>query len=545
MATNPYGNPYGNPGGDPMQQQAFQVNPYGNPNGNPGGDPMQQPGQMQPFQVHQGFGDAPYRVNWSSFDRNNQAMPHKFQMMEPEKQQEKMQSAGEYVGVLQENQPWPATRGCKDVAFALLFFVTVGVMAFFLITNWGNVQDAFDDINSEVDAGGIKGVADLLLPLSSGAGGAMIACAAFVLLMRMAPACVVWTSLLLGPSLTIALGLAFIALLPENGLLIGGVLILSGCCSLFCIFFCWREFIPFTIQLAETLAIVMQQNPCTIFVAILGGIVGLFWPFFCIVTLIAVNVSPNSEALRIGFIFVLLWGGFIASYWTHTMMCGIYGRWYYAKDKGSEVMASIKTSTTSSFGSICMGAFIIASIRTLEILLKQAENQAREEGNAAVMVAVCVLRCCVSCIGDIVEYISEWAYVQVAVRGTSFCDSAKCTYALLTFGNMQFILSDLLIDSVGLMATLMCFAAGLGLGILGNAQNWDDDNGMAVGAALGLIPAIMISSAAGNVITAGSKTILSSWAENPDALAEHRPDLHRAFHEKMVYKFNEPTEQQS
>lgn len=506
---------------------------------------MQQPGQMQALHVQQGMGDAPYRVNWSSFDRNNQAMPQKFQTMEPEKQQQKLESAGEYVGVLQENQPWPVTRGCKDVAFALLFFATVGAMAFFLITNWSNVNEAFEAIDNEYDSGGIKSVTDLLLPLSSGAGGAMIACAAFVMLMRLAPGCVVWTSLLLGPCLMIALGVAFIVLVPEQGLMLGGIFILSACCSLFCIFYCWIDFIPFTIQLAETLAVVMQQNPCTIFVAILGGIVGLLWPFFCILTLIAVDVSPNSEALRVGFIFVLLWGAFIASYWTHTIMCGIYGRWYYAKDKGSEVMTSIKTSTTSNFGSICMGAFIIAAIRTLEILLRQAEQQAREEGNAVLAIGVCVLRCCVSCIGDLVEYISEWAYVQVAVRGTSFCDSAKCTYALLTWGNIQFILSDLLIDSVGLMATLMCFAAGLGMGILGNAQNWDDDNGMAVGAILGLVPAMMISTAAGNVITAGSKTILASWAENPDALAEHRPDLHQAFHEKMVYKFNEPTEQQS
>merc|ERR1712086_981766 len=284
----------------------------------------------------------------------------------------------------------------------------------------------------------------------------------------------------------------------------------------------------------------MQQNPCTLFVAVLGGINGLLWPFFCILTLIAVNVTPNSQALRGGFTFVLLWGGFIASYWSHTVMCGIYGRWYYAKDKGSEVMASLKTSTTSAFGSICMGAFIIALIRTIEIMLRQAEQQAREEANAGVLILLCVLRACVACIGDLVEYISEWAYVQVAVRGTSFCDSAKCTYALLTWGNMQFILSDLLIDSVGLMATLMCFAAGVGMGIVGNAANWDDENGMAVGAILGLLPSIMIASAAGNVITAGSKTILASWAEHPDALAEHRPDLHRAFHEKMVHKFNEP-----
>lgn len=496
---------------------------------------------MQQFQVQQGAGYAPYKVNWNSFEAQNAVPPAKFAALEADKAQEKMDTVSSYVKVLGEFPPFPETRGCKDVIFALLFFVCVAGMSTYLAMNWSELQDFFDEINKDFSTG-ITAPLGLMLPMAAGAGGTMLMTALFILMMRVMPGCVVWTSLLLGPTLTIAMGGAIIVAVPDDGLILGLILIALGCCSLMCLFMCWREFIPFTIQLCETIAIVLQQIPCTTFIAFIGGTFGFFWATFTILTVLASRPDMNAvdqRSFQAGFTFVMLWGMMISTYYTHTILCGIFGRWYYSKDQGSEVSKSIALASTSHFGSICTGAFIIAAIRTLEIMLRSMEKQAAEEGNAALMILICIIRVCVSCIGDIVEYISEWAYVQVAVRGTSFCDSAKATYALLTLGNMQFVLSDLLIDSVSSMASLLCFAAGVGFGILGNASNWDTNDGVAAGAMLGLIPAIMIAGTAGNVISAGSKTILASWAEDSECLAKHRPDLHQAFHEKMVHKFNE------
>jgi len=358
----------------------------------------------------------------------------------------------------------------------------------------------------------------------------------WVQLLKTQAGCMVWTSLIVVPCIIIALG---VALLVLGQLIPGGIVLALGLCNL-ALMFCWKDFVPFTIQIAETLATVMKEIPGAVGVSFLGGFLGIMWPFACLLTMIAIQagapLQSRNEAYAV--IFVLLWGIAVASYYTHTMLCGIYGRWYYSKDKGREVMTSIKAASTSHFGSICYGAFIIAAVRTLEIAVRQMQRDAMEDGNMALVVILCIVKSLIRCLGDAIEYMSEWVYVQVAVRGTSFCEGAQVCYAMLTYGNMQFILSDMIIDYLGILAMLMCICAGVGGGVLGVfLRGGGDATAMIQGAVLGLIPGIFVGSTAGSIITAGSKTILMSWAENPDELQRSRPELHAAFHEKMVSKF--------
>jgi len=353
--------------------------------------------------------------------------------------------------------------------------------------------------------------------------------------LKIMPSCVVWTSLLLGPLITLAIGVLFLTLQP----LTGGIFVAMGLCGFFCVFVCWRPFIPFTIQVANTLGHVMSEIPGTVGVAALGGFLSLVWSClaFLAMTVGFAGVELPREA-GYGVVFVVCWGIMVASYYTHTAICGIYARWYHGKDSGSEVCASIKTANTA-LGSICYGAFIVALIRTIEFALRQAKSEAAGDDNFVAVIAFAVLECWVRCLGDIVEYMSEWVYVQVALRGTSFCDSARVCFAMCSWSNFQFILSDLLVDSIGTLAALMCCGAGVGGGMLGNIQNASEKNGLLVGALLGLIPGVMIGSVAASIITAGTKTILSCWVEDPEQLARKRPDLHQKFHETMVIKFQD------
>lgn len=89
-----------------------------------------------------------------------------------------------------------------------------------------------------------------LMAAAGSAGGAasIIAALAFACLAQRAPACVVWTSLIFGPTLWIAGGLALLAI---GSVLMGVICIGVGALGLFSVFTCFRSLIPFMIKIVQ------------------------------------------------------------------------------------------------------------------------------------------------------------------------------------------------------------------------------------------------------------------------------------------------------
>merc|ERR1719272_56493 len=154
----------------------------------------------------------------------------------------------------------------------------------------------------------------------------------------------------------------------------------------------------------------------------------------------------------------------VASNVCHVTYCGVFGRWYYKKDKGSMLRKSVGVALTTSFGSIVLGSFLVAFVRALEATVRSARRDAQQEGNMVCCVMLLLVECFIGCIGDILEYFSEWAYVQCAVRGGSFFEAARITLTFFTCANVQYILSDLLLNSVVNLGTLLCACTGAAAG---------------------------------------------------------------------------------
>ena len=96
---------------------------------------------------------------------------------------------------------------------------------------------------------------------------------------------------------------------------------------------------------------------------------------------------------------------------------------------------SFSRAMTYSLGSICLGSFIIAVIKTLKALARAAEQQARGENrNAVVEVLFCCLMCIINCIESWAQFITEYAYCHVAIFGKPFMQAAKDTWNMI-FGN--------------------------------------------------------------------------------------------------------------
>merc|ERR1712039_722818 len=136
-------------------------------------------------------------------------------------------------------------------------------------------------------------------------------------------------------------------------------------------------------------------------------------------------------------------------------------------DRGSPLMNGLRVATTTSLGSICFGSFLIAIVRAMEQMARQVRRDAQADCNIVLFIVALILECVTSCIGDILEYFNDWAYVQCAVRGVSFINAARITYSMMTCANVQYIIQDLLLNSLASSGALFCAfiaAAGAGFG---------------------------------------------------------------------------------
>jgi len=227
----------------------------------------------------------------------------------------------------------------------------------------------------------------------------------------------------------------------------------------------------------------------------------------------------------------------------HVTFCGVFGRWYYGKNDSQSVKTSAKVAFGSSFGSICLGSLIIAVVRAMEAVARKMMNDAEESGNYVACVIACIITCIIQCIGDILEWISLYAYVQVAVRGLGFIDATKATYSMATISNLIYVVSAILVEWVVGMGAAFCgLTGGVVAGLLGYLACDVPEFCVVlavIGAIFGLLSGCIAGGSAVGVMNSGSVTILMSWAEKPEVLQRTHPELHTKFHNVIGTKMNE------
>ena len=113
--------------------------------------------------------------------------------------------------------------------------------------------------------------------------------------------------------------------------------------------------------------------------------------------------------------------------------------WYFTSEKGIEVSPiskSFKRGIRYHFGSLAFGALIIAIVRLimvwLEVVKRRVESTStkKTESKCFKCIISC-LQCCVGCCGKIMEFINKHAYIQIALKGDSFCTAASEGFGLI------------------------------------------------------------------------------------------------------------------
>jgi solute carrier family 44 (choline transporter-like protein), member 2/4/5 len=141
------------------------------------------------------------------------------------------------------------------------------------------------------------------------------------------------------------------------------------------------------------------------------------------------------------FIFSTLWSNALIQAIGIFVIASACCMWYYAQGGAGEgldfpILRSYKMAFRYHFGSLAFGSLILAIVQFLELMVEAFKKQAESTGeNKCTKCLINCIQCCLACVERIVEFINKTAYIQIAIRGKSFCYAAKDGFEMV-FSNV-------------------------------------------------------------------------------------------------------------
>lgn len=435
---------------------------------------------------------------------------------------------GEYKTFKEGDASRFMSTSAQDVPWAVLFGIHLVAYAYFVRSNLQQVP------TDKLQADEWSGYFPMLYVASA---IALVVAAVWTMLLRMYATGILYLSLFFP---FVIYGLVAVAgVLIKNMILMGVGLV----CVLFHALYMWLVWdkIEFTAMLLQVTTQVMHSY-VGVFAVTMGGVaVGAVYTVGSLIFVAVIKDGmerkdhPNSEAADFGMIVALMfsfyWTSQVISNTLHTTVCGVVGRWYFKALGGTS--EALTRSLTKSFGSICLGSFIMAIIQTIDFILECLKDAAKDGDNIVVMVIALVLQCFVQCIKAAFEFLKTYAYVYCAIYGQPFCQAARESWDLLTGTGLSMIasydLSGMVLFFGGVVGggvTALCTG-----GIVHFHKEWKtkltvEDNDLLplyLGFAfvLGFCAVQVVSSP----IQSGSCALFVCFAEEPEVIKEKHPEL--------------------
>jgi len=168
--------------------------------------------------------------------------------------------------------------------------------------------------------------------------------------------------------------------------------------------------------------------------------------FFDLQTVDGTITTTGYTLLGCLLVFVLFswfWTTEVLKNVVHVTMAGIVGCWYY--DRHDNVVSGcVKRACTTSFGSICFGALLVAIFNTLAALARILANN---RDNIVLQIIGICMYIILKCFADIIQYFNKWAFTYVAVYGLTYVQSGKAVFGLIRHNGIDAIVNDSLIYS--------------------------------------------------------------------------------------------------
>lgn len=406
------------------------------------------------------------------------------------------------------------------------------------------INKASDTSSSTTTTGSIDEYDDLGKVATVVGVVALLASGLMVMVMMKLASILVKLSLLF----SVVSGLAVSALGFAVGNLIVGIIGLVSFALSVCYAFCVWSRIPFATANLVTGSSAVLSNIGVTFSGYFFSLAGIAWSVVWTMVLAGVYFkSPQLDAncvsdadtlcarqINYGYMFLL----FLSLYWTqqvfqnvvHVSVAGTVGTWWFVPEEAnsccsSAVTSSVCRSCTYSFGSICMGSFLVALIKALRALAQQARNN--DDANA---ILVCVVDCILSCIEGIIEYFNKWAFVYIGVYGYGYMEAGKNVITLFKDRGWEIIIADNLVDNTLSLVSLL-FAALMGCFglVLESTTPWFEGFEEKLAKPIAFLFAFVVGAVVCNivlsVVSSAVDTAIVLFAEAPAEFESNHPKL--------------------
>ena len=212
--------------------------------------------------------------------------------------------------------------------------------------------------------------------------------------------------------------------------------------------------IRLAIALVEVTSKYIHKTWCIIFVPFLFFVIVVAWIALWLVLLVFLYTSGEfqsdskifasykmDEKLEYGFwyhIFMIFYITAVIEAYSQFVYASSACIWYFNYEKGTEnhpIAKSFERGVRYHFGSLVFGATIVAIIRFLmffvEYVKKQMEKSAGKTQGKCIKCVFCCIECCLACCNKIMEFVNKHAYIQIALKGDSFCTAAWEGFGLI------------------------------------------------------------------------------------------------------------------
>ena len=321
----------------------------------------------------------------------------------------------------------------RDLPWALLFYAHLtalcGVSGWLLVS--GRVSLSHYAADHRAPTALVAASSPLVVLLASAAVLSVVLALAYLTLLRVAPAEVIRVTLYGGAGLLLLS--ALVALLTGSlyGALASGVLFVVQLLWVWSV----QRRIAFSAVMLELSVECVQQFPSMLAIPLCGLLAQAAWLavwLLCTATLrTALGESRPSEepgtdggvqALFAALLLSYYWTAMVITYAVHTSVAGVAGVFYYlypTRTPPTPVLASVRRSLTTSFGSVSLGALIVAAVQTVRSLLNALLRQQREEDRERSVLLACALYCA-QCLLSVIEAVIQ----SGQAAGTSLPDTA-------------------------------------------------------------------------------------------------------------------------
>jgi len=140
--------------------------------------------------------------------------------------------------------------------------------------------------------------------------------------------------------------------------------------------------------------------------------------------------------------FVYLWNNAFLMACGQCVIAGSVGVWFFTPNKEKGKVFAFRDAIRNVFkfhtGSLACGSFILAVVKFIRYLMMWLEKQAKAQKNKVVALILKCLQYLIWCFERFIEFINKNAYIQVALKGTSFCKSAWNAWKIIVANMARF-----------------------------------------------------------------------------------------------------------